>query len=94
MAEFYSARSKTSPPLPWTNFAPPYSLLLTPRGVSSIQTHRDFKITQKTAWFLNHRIREAFSDHGLDDEGEPVQFTGPIEVDETYIGGNREQQAL
>ena len=58
-----------------------------PKGVSSIQTHRDFKITQRTAWFLNHRIREAFSDHYLDDEGEPVQFEGPIEVDETYIGG-------
>ena len=58
-----------------------------PKGVSSIQTCRDLGITQKTAWFLNHRIREAFSDYHLDDEGDPVQFDGPIEVDETYIGG-------
>ena len=50
------------------------------KGVSSLKLHRDLGITQKTAWFLNHRIRRAWeSGDGL--------FAGPVEVDETYIGG-------
>lgn len=52
------------------------------KGVSSMKLHRDLKITQKSAWFMAHRLREAFaSEQGL--------FTGPVEVDETYIGGRR-----
>ena len=50
------------------------------KGVSSMKLHRDLGITQKTAWHLAHRIRKAWeTDGGL--------FTGPVEVDETYIGG-------
>lgn len=50
------------------------------KGVSSMKLHRDLGITQKTAWFLEHRIRKAWeSDNGL--------FSGPVEADETYIGG-------
>lgn len=50
------------------------------KGVSSMKLHRDLGVTQKTAWFLEHRIRKAMeSDNGL--------FSGPVEVDETYIGG-------
>ena len=50
------------------------------KGVSSMKLHRDLGITQKAAWHLAHRIREA-----LRQPGSP--FTGPVEVDETYIGG-------
>ena len=50
------------------------------KGVSSMKLHRDLGITQKTAWHLAHRIREAWDD-GHD------KFAGPVEVDETYIGG-------
>ena len=50
------------------------------KGVSSMKVHRDLGITQKTAWHLQHRIRTAFL-------REFEQFTGPVEVDETYIGG-------
>ncbi len=50
------------------------------KGVSSMKLHRDLKVTQKTAWFMAHRIREAW------EEGKSL-FYGPIEVDETYIGG-------
>ncbi len=50
------------------------------KGVSSMKLHRDLKITQKSAWFLAHRLREAFSDNG-------GVFSGPIEADETYVGG-------
>ena len=52
------------------------------KGVSSMKLHRDLKVTQKTAWFMQQRIREAFAA-----EGEGVMFEGPIEVDETYVGG-------
>ena len=50
------------------------------KGVSSMKLHRDLGITQKAAWHLAHRIRKAWEDdNGL--------FEGPVEVDETYIGG-------
>ena len=51
------------------------------KGVSSMKLHRDIGVTQKTAWFMQQRIREAFAHVG------PVVFAGPVEVDETYIGG-------
>ena len=56
------------------------------KGVSSMKLHRDLKITQKSAWFMAHRLREAFSG------GEDL-FTGPVEVDETCIGGKRKNRS-
>ena len=50
------------------------------KGVSSMKLHRDLGITQKSAWHMAHRIRETW-DNGT------RQFVGPVEVDETYIGG-------
>ncbi|MDE2747935.1 MAG: IS1595 family transposase [Chloroflexota bacterium] len=50
------------------------------KGVSSMKLHRDIGVTQKTAWHMAHRIREAWN---LDSE----PFYGEVEVDETYIGG-------
>lgn len=50
------------------------------KGISSHQLARDLKITQKSAWFILHRVRETFKQS---DE----KFTEIIEVDETYIGG-------
>lgn len=60
-----------------------YLLTTSLKGQSSMKLHRDLKITQKTAWFLAHRIRKAF-----DQEGNGT-FSGPVEVDETYMGGKR-----
>ena len=51
------------------------------KGVSSMKLHRDIGVTQKTAWFMLHRLREAWAH----EKGGP--FDGPVEVDETYIGG-------
>ena len=51
------------------------------KGVSSMKLHRDLGITQKSAWFMEHRIRETWND----ETGK--KFAGPVEVDETYIGG-------
>ena len=53
------------------------------KGVSSMKLYRDLGVTQKTAWFMLHRIREAFADVGT------AAFVGPVEVDETYMGGKR-----
>ena len=50
------------------------------KGVSSMKLYRDLGITQKSAWHLNHRIRKAYEENG-------GLFNGPVEVDETYIGG-------
>ena len=51
------------------------------KGTSSMKLHRDLKISQKTAWHMAHRIRETWAD------GTGDVFAGPVEVDETYIGG-------
>ena len=61
-----------------------YLCLTSLKSVSSMKLHRDFGISQRAAWFMLHRIREAWGDDG-DDE----PFDGPVEVDETYFGGKR-----
>ena len=48
------------------------------KGVSSMKLHRELGITQKSAWFLAHRIREAYE--------EQIGF-GDAEIDESYFGG-------
>ena len=53
------------------------------KGQASMKLHRDLGVTQKTAWHLAHRIREAWEDNG------GSMFGGPIEADETYVGGER-----
>ena len=51
------------------------------KGVSSMKLHRDIGIAQNSAWHLLQRIRKAF------DGGDDDLFGGPVEVDETYMGG-------
>ena len=53
------------------------------KSVSSMKLRREIKVTQKTAWYLAHRIRRA-----LGRQTKPL-FSGPVEVDETYVGGRR-----
>jgi transposase-like protein len=53
-------------------------------GISSYELHRSLGVTQKTAWFMLHRIREAMKDTRKHKFG----FGGPVEGDETYIGPN------
>lgn len=50
-------------------------------GVSSCETARDLGVTQKTAWFMNHRLRFALTDGGFG------LLSGEVEADETFIGG-------
>ena len=53
------------------------------KGVSSMKLHRDIGVKQQTAWFMLHRIREAWMN------GAAVPFDGPVEMDETYMGGKK-----
>ena len=65
-----------------------YLLTTSLKSVSSMKLHRDLDITQKSAWHLAHRIRETFCDENVE------LFDGPVEVDETYIGGKRKNMSL
>ena len=55
------------------------------KGVSSMKLHRDLNITQKSAYFMAQRLREAWSDSG-------GGFLGPVEADETFVGGRRKNK--
>ncbi|MCY4594109.1 MAG: IS1595 family transposase [Bryobacterales bacterium] len=65
-----------------------YLELTSLNSVSSMKLHRDIGVTQATAWFMLHRIRQAWFD--TDDDG---SFNGPVEVDETYFGGKRQNMS-
>jgi len=57
-----------------------YLLSNTSKGISSVQLAKHVGVTQKTAWFMAHRIREAHRQN-------KGQMFGTIEADETFIGG-------
>lgn len=46
------------------------------KGISSVQLSKDIHVTQKTAWFMTHRIREAFK------QDYKEKFYGEVELDE------------
>lgn len=72
-------------PIPLEKWLPAVWLLVSCKnGVSSYEIHRALGITQKSAWFMLHRIRLAVQ------SGSFVKLGGPgseVEVDETFIGG-------
>src|SRR3990167_9160639 len=57
-----------------------YLLVTARKGISSLQLAKELGITQKTAWFMLHRLREAI---GKDLE----KLRGEVEIDETFVGG-------
>ncbi len=58
-----------------------YLCLTSLKGVSSMKLHRDIGVSQAAAWFMLHRIRQAWGSN------DGARFGGPVEVDETFVGG-------
>ncbi|HEY3935533.1 MAG TPA: IS1595 family transposase [Gemmatimonadales bacterium] len=58
-----------------------YLLANCKNGISSYELHRSLGVTQKTAWFMLHRIRLAMQSKTFE------RFNGDVEIDETFIGG-------
>ena len=58
-------------------------------GISSYEIAKDVKVTQKSAWFMLHRIRLA-----MQDEISGSKLSGHVEVDETFIGGKARNMHL
>ena len=60
------------------------------KGISSVQLGKDIGVTQKTAWFMLHRIRKALEiDNNLPED---EQLDGTVEIDETFIGGKNKNR--
>jgi transposase-like protein len=68
--------------IPFTKWLPALWLLAnTKNGTSSHELGRALGVTQKTAWFMLHRVRQTMKDEN------PVPFSGEVEADETFVGG-------
>ncbi len=57
-----------------------YLVVTARKGISSMQMAKEIGVTQKTAWFMLGRLREACG-------GEMERLQGVVEVDEAYVGG-------
>jgi transposase-like protein len=72
-------------PLGLEKWLPAVWLIVTAKnGISSMEIHRSLGVTQKTAWFMLHRIREAMKNGSILKMG--GNDMGPVEVDETFVG--------
>ena len=64
-----------------------YQVATNLKGVSSMKLRRNINVSQKSAWFIAHRIRKALA------SGSGNLFGSTVEVDETYIGGKRKNMS-
>ncbi|MBL4586212.1 MAG: IS1595 family transposase, partial [Flavobacteriales bacterium] len=62
-------------------FQAAYELSISKKGISSVELALRIGVSQKTAWFINHRLRAMLN------ETNPELLKGEVEVDETYVGG-------
>lgn len=60
-----------------------YLLVTSRKGISSLQLAKQIGVTQKTAWFMLARLREACGN-------DPTELAGIVEIDEVYIGGRED----
>jgi len=83
----FTAKTRTifeDSPIGFDKWLPAFWLIASNRnGISSYELHRGLGVTQKTAWFMLHRIREAMADEHF------TKLVGPVEADEAYFGGPR-----
>ena len=56
-----------------------YLLVTARKGISSLQLSKELEISQQSAWYMLHRLRQACAPHGV--------LAGIVEIDETYLGG-------
>lgn len=61
-------------------------LVLHKNGISSVQLSKDIGVTQKTAWFVLHRIRQGFANAA------PDKLEGTVLADETFVGGKNKNR--
>ena len=75
-------------PIPLEKWLPAVWMMVSAKnGISSYELHRALGVTQKSAWFMSHRIRAALKSGGFDVAYKLGGDGGPVEVDETFIGG-------
>ena len=77
-------QSGKAPLVKW--FAAMYLVSAHKKGISSLQLASDIGVTQKTAWFMLHRIREMLS------EKNPTALNGMVESDESFFGGKEKNK--
>jgi transposase-like protein len=75
-------------PIPLEKWLPAVWMLVNDKnGISSWELHRALGITQKSAWFMLHRIRVALKRHGFINPGKLGGDGVEVEVDESFVGG-------
>jgi len=88
----FTAKTRTifeDSPIGFDKWLPAIWLIASNRnGISSYELARGLGVTQKTAWFMLHRIREATQAEQFD------MLKGTVEADETYIGGKWQNKSL
>jgi transposase-like protein/IS1 family transposase len=62
-------------------FQAAYELSISKKGISSVELANRIGVSQKTAWFINHRLRAMLT------ETNPELLSGTVEADETFVGG-------
>ncbi len=62
-------------------FQAAYEISISKKGISSVELATRIGVSQKTAWFINHRLRVMLT------ETAPALLEGTVEIDETFIGG-------
>jgi len=67
-------------------FAAIYLCTSSKKGISSLQASRQLGVTQKTAWFLLHRVREMLRTKA------PIMLKDTVQIDETYVGGSEKNK--